>query len=255
MATRRGGLDKATVFGLGLGVGGIVLGNALEGGHFGSLIQFTAGVIVFGGTLGATLVSNSIEDVQRSIDLMKKCFFNTDTDEMGRVSAQIVEASKIAKQESVIKIEEQFSRFSNPFMKPVFRLIVDGVDAKDIEEVFLNEIDIDEQRLKGGARVWSDAAGYAPTIGIIGAVLGLIHVMANLTNTAELGKGIAVAFVATIYGVASANLFFLPMANKIKRNIEQQRNLKEMILAGALAIAKGKNTSIVNESMKPFLRS
>jgi len=142
--------------------------------------------------------------------------------------------------------------FSDPFMRSVYRFVVDGVDPEIIRKVFEDEIDLNERRNMAAAKVWSDAGGFAPTIGIIGAVLGLIHVMGNISDTTALGKGIAVAFVATIYGVGSANLIFLPIANRLKTSIRYRSETERMILEGGLAVIGGLNPYIIEQKVEAF---
>lgn len=245
-------MEITTLVGIIVGLGGVFLGNFLEGGNASSLIQVTAAFIVFGGTFGATMVSNAWGDVRLAISQFKICFAKSNSEEFDKVGKDIVLAAQMARKESVLTLEKRIGEFSNPYMRDVFRFMIDGVDPEILRDVFESKIHYEEERQLAGARVWMDAGGFAPTIGIIGAVLGLIHVMANLTNTSALGHGIAVAFVATIYGVASANLIFIPIANKIKRKIEGQSQLKRMIVDGAVAISSGLNPYIVQEKMNSY---
>lgn len=246
-------MDLTTLIGVALGFLSIALGNIIEGGHFSALIQFTAFIIVFGGTLGATIVSNSLEDINRSMELLKLSFKKDDDQKLNKVYQHMVEAAKTVRQKTLIGLEESVNGYANPFMQSVFKFALDGVDAKIVEDVFYGKIDIEEEKQLAGAKVWEDAGGFAPTIGIIGAVLGLIHVMGNLSDTSELGKGIAVAFVATVYGVGSANLLFLPIANKIKSKIKKQKLEKEMIVDGVVSILKGASPHIVSIKMQSYL--
>ncbi len=245
-------MDLTTVFGILIGVGGILAGNALDDGHLSSLLHFTAGLIVFGGTLGATIVSNTKKDLLNALGYLKMAFSSDDDRRLNRISKEIIDCSRLARKESLLAVEKKIKAFTSDYMKNVFRFMVDGVDPERIEDIFEQEIILDEQRKNQAAKVWDDAGGYAPTIGIIGAVLGLIHVMGNLTNTSQLGKGIAVAFVATIYGIASANLFFIPIATKIKNKIQREVLEKEMIVEGALSILTGQNPYIIEEKMRNF---
>lgn len=244
--------DKMTLVGLGVGVAGIVLGNVLEGGHLNSLIQFTAAIIVFAGTFGATMVANSQNDFRLAMSYLKRGFQEEDSTLNKKVANQIVEICKVVRKDSMLSAESFFGKTHHPFIANVLKLAIDGVDAEVIEETFFSELDVEEQKLLKASKVWADAGGFAPTIGIIGAVLGLIHVMGNLTNTASLGKGIAVAFVATIYGVASANLFFIPISNKIKAKVEDDLRTKEMIITGIVSIAKGHSPYVVSEKLRPY---
>jgi len=246
-------MDKSTAFGLSLGFGGILIGNLLEGGHTSSLMQFTAGLIVLTGTLGAVMVSNPESDLILGFQLLKKAFQDKEDTEAQSAVREIVECTKIVKKESVIALESHQGRIQNPFLKKILRNVVDGIDPEIIREIFETEIETEEDRLLAGAKIWSDAGGYSPTIGIIGAVLGLIHVMGNLSDTSKLGAGIAVAFVATVYGVGLANLVFLPIGSKIKKRIEMQIRERRLVLEGALLVNSGLSSAVVDQKLRAYL--
>lgn len=246
-------MDFTTIIGVLIGVGGILTGHILEGGHFTSLLQFAAAVIVFGGTIGATVVANSSSDLRMAVQYLKAAFFKPNYSQHIEVARQISESAQLVRKESVLSLEKRLPQFESDFMRNVFRFLIDGIDTATLKDVFETEIYLEESRKLQAAKVWADAGGYAPTIGILGAVLGLIHVMANLSDTSALGQGIAVAFVATIYGVGSANLFFLPLSNKIKRRVRDEIELKEMILEGALSIQSGLNPYIIDEKMRSYI--
>lgn len=240
------------ILGLVLGVGGILLGNVLEGGSFGSLFQATAAMIVFAGTVGATVVSNRMEDLRLAIRYLKLAFLGGETAERNRIAAEVSQAAQLVRRESVLSLEPSLTKFTDPFMRSVYRFVIDGVDPEVLRKQFEEEIGITERRKLAAAKVWSDAGGFAPTIGIIGAVLGLISVMANINDTTMLGHGIATAFVATIYGVGSANLIFLPIANKLKALIRFRSETEYMILEGAVATANGTNPYLIEQKVRAF---
>jgi chemotaxis protein MotA len=246
-------MHLTTIIGLLVGIGGILLGNALEGGHFSSLIQGTAALIVFGGTVGAVVVSAHKKDINLGLSLAKETFFKKNSKLDEDVLLEIIDCAKIARKESILSIEPKISKMKDPFLQNVIRTVVDGIDPQIIREIFEKKIELEEKRLNSAARIWTDAGGFAPTVGIIGAVLGLIHVMGNLTDTSKLGAGIAVAFVATIYGVGSANLIFLPIANKIKRNIVEKVNQMEMILEGGISILSGMSPSLIELKLRTYI--
>jgi chemotaxis protein MotA len=247
-------MDITTLFGIALGLGGILIGNLVEGGSIASLVQGTAAFIVLGGTLGATIVANRRQHLKLAWQYLRLALKSDDEERLGSIAKEIIYCANLAKKESILSLEARIKNFKSDYMKNVFRFIVDGVEADKIESIFISDIEIEEDKKMQAAKVWSDAGGYAPTIGIIGAVLGLIHVMANLTNTSELGKGIAVAFVATIYGVGIANLFFLPISNKIKRKIEFESLEKYMIVEGAILILKDYSPYLIEEKMRSYTR-
>lgn len=245
-------MQITTVLGLLVGIGGIVLGNLLEGGSLGSLLQATAAMIVFGGTLGAVVVSNRKEDLRLGLSYLKHAFSGTETQDRALIAKEIVLTAQLARRESILSIEKNVAKFQDPFMRSVYRFAIDGVDPEVLRRLFEEEIVVNERRKMAAAKIWSDAGGFAPTIGIIGAVLGLISVMANITDTAMLGQGIAVAFVATIYGVGSANLIFIPIGNKLKTLIKFRSETERMILEGALAVVSGLNPYMIEQKMRSF---
>ncbi len=248
-------MQLATILGLFIGIGGIVVGNILEGGQIGSLLQAAAAFIVFGGTFGALLVANRFEDIRRALELLKFAFLSPATNLRKQAAAQIVEAAQLARRESILALETRLNTFATPHMRSVFRFLIDGVEPETLKEIFRNEAVQEERRQMAGARIWMDAGGFAPTIGIIGAILGLIQVMANLTDTTALGQGIAIAFVATVYGVGSANLIFIPIGNKIQRQIKEETNMKYMVIDGAVAIISGLNPYIIQEKLSAYLEN
>lgn len=247
-------MDKATLLGLLVGFGGILLGNLLEGGHMSSLMQLTAFIIVLAGTVGAVMVSSSEKDLKSGLQLAKKAFQKEESDAKKRIR-EIVDCSRVAKKESLLALEPRIGRIEDPLLKNILRNVVDGVETETIRDIFETQIHTEEEELLAGAKIWTDAGGFAPTIGIIGAVLGLIHVMGNLTDTSKLGGGIAVAFVATVYGVSSANLLFLPLGNKLKRRVQSLSREKQMVLEGGLLIASGVNPVVLEQKLYAFLDS
>lgn len=247
-------MDKATWFGLLVGFGGILLGNLLEGGHISSLMQFTAFVIVLAGTVGAVMVSSSEKDLKTGLGLAKKAFNKEESQAKKRIQ-EIVDCARFAKKESILGLEPRINKIEDPFLRNILRNVVDGVEVENIRDIFETQIQTEEDEQLAGAKIWTDAGGFAPTIGIIGAVLGLIHVMGNLTDTSKLGAGIAVAFVATVYGVSSANLLFLPLGNKLKRKVQSDSREKQMVLEGGLLIASGMNPVVLEQKLYAFLDS
>lgn len=247
-------MDKATWLGLLVGVGGILLGNIVEGGHISSLMQLTAFIIVLAGTVGAVMVSSSERNLKIGLSMAREAFTDKESDIKSRIN-EIVDCARIAKKESLLALEPKISRIQDPFFKNILRNVVDGVEAPVIRDIFETQIVVEEEELLNGAKIWTDAGGFAPTIGIIGAVLGLIHVMGNLTDTSKLGGGIAVAFVATVYGVSSANLIFLPLGNKLKRKVHTLSREKQIILEGGILIASGMNPVVLEQKLFAFLDS
>ena len=199
------------------------------------------------------MVGTTKADLITGIKLLKRAFIEPKSVSPEKVMKEILEAAQKARKESILALEAQVDSFSHPFMCAAFRFVVDGFDSKAIRELFENKIYLEEEHLTAGAKVFVDAGGFAPTIGIIGAVLGLIHVMENLSDTSKLGAGIAVAFVATVYGVGAANIFLLPLGNKLKRKIKIDAAVKEMILTGAIGIVEGLNPIIIKEQLTAYI--
>ncbi len=247
-------LDIASIIGLLLGLFAIVGGALIEGLTIGSISQPTAGLIVFGGTCGAVLLSFPLKIVVRAIRALKKVITEPKTNDVSIVNEIIGYANK-ARKDGLISLENLLPRVSDPFLRRAMSLAVDGTDPKVMRETMEIELDHLEQEWEQEAKVFEGAGGYAPTIGILGAVLGLIHVMDNLADPSKLGGGIAVAFVATVYGVGSANLIFLPISAKLKVKMRHAVLLKEMMLEGVAGMLEGINPRIIEERLKGFLSS
>jgi chemotaxis protein MotA len=245
-------MDKLTFLGLLVGLVGIVSGQILEGGDLSILFQGAAFLIVFGGTLGAVMVQSPTKVFFTAIKIGRWAFI---TPKMGSraLISQLTHWSVMARKDGILSLDAQVQQISDPFVNKGVQLLVDGHSAEKIREVLEVDIHSWEQLHWQSARVWESAAGYSPTIGIIGAVLGLMHVMQHLSDPSKLGAGIAVAFVATIYGVGFANLLFLPVANKLKSIIMQQTQLREMVVEGLAAIANGDNPRLIEIRLQSYL--
>ncbi len=244
-------MDKATVIGLVVAMGAILGGQALEGGHAGSLVQLTAALIVFGGTAGATMVAFPMGDLKRGLQLSRAALTDKKSDTPALVS-ELLELAAVARRDGVLALEARLPEVKDPFLRRALQFVVDGVDSNLVRSSLETEVDVEHDENTVGAKVFEAAGGYAPTVGILGAVLGLIHVMENLDDPSKLGPGIAVAFVATVYGVGVSNLVLLPMATKIKRRLGTERERKNLILEGVLAIQEGINPRILEERLKGF---
>lgn len=241
-------MDRATFFGLLIGIGGIIAGNFIEGGQIASLVQGTAFLIVMSGTIGAVLVSNRASEIKLGVNLFKQAFSRQKLDYDSPIK-EIVDCSRMAKKESLFALEAKLPTMQSSLLREVLKNVIDGVDPKLTRQIFENIIEKEEQHMLHAGKIWIDAGGFAPTIGIIGAVLGLIHVMGNLADTTKLGAGIAVAFVATVYGVGFANLVFIPIGNKIKKNVHELSKHKHMILDGALLVGTGLNAQLIEQKL------
>jgi len=245
-------MDKLSLAGLLLGVGGIISGQLLEGGELSILFQGAAFLIVFGGTLGAVMLQSPLNVFLAGIK-MGRWVFVTPKLSPQKLVYQITSWSRQAHKGGILVLEPHIARNSDSFVKKGLQLLVDGNSAEKIREVLEIDNHTYEQLRFQSAHVWESAAGYAPTIGILGAVLGLIHVMQRLGEPSKLGAGIAVAFISTIYGVALANLVFLPMANKLKMLILQQVVMREILVDGLTAIANGESSRFIESKLQGFI--
>lgn len=237
-------MDGLTLIGLLLGFAAILLGQVLEGGSVYSLLNGPALLIVLGGTIGAVLIQTPLIIFKNSLRLLWWTLFPPKF-LYERDRQKLVDLAKKSRQYGLLTLEEYIDTEENPILKQGLELLVIGVDKLTIRDVLETEITRVEDFNHKGANVFEAMGGYSPTIGIIGAVLGLIQVMGNLSEPSELGAGIAVAFVATIYGVGLANLLFLPIANKIKLVIAEQTHHNEMVIEGIVSMASGESPNML----------
>jgi chemotaxis protein MotA len=249
---RSGKPDLATFGGMLLAFGGILGGLLLEGGSVMDVTQITAAMIVLGGTIGAVMITTPVTTFTAAARKLPIVFFDTAGGAADELHLILDYASR-ARKSGLVSLEQDLPGIANPFLQKALSLSVDGTDLKDLREIMEVEIQACEHEGLSHAKVFEAAGGYAPTIGIIGAVLGLIQVMKHLENIDEVGKGIAVAFVATVYGVGIANLFFLPAAAKIKARVHQQVKVNEMLLEGVCSIVEGMNPKMIALKLEPFV--
>ncbi len=245
--------DVATFAGLVIAVGGIVGGLILEGGEIKDIAQYTAALIVLGGTIGAVLISTPLPVVSGAAKKLMSVFFDKAVTPDATIEEIIGYATK-ARKNGIVSLEQEADAVADPFLRKALNLAVDGTDLQDIRKMMELEIALEEQHAEAEAKVFEAAGGYAPTIGIIGAVLGLIQVMKHLADIEQVGHGIAVAFVATVYGVGAANIFFLPAANKIKARAHREVLLKELMLEGVVGIVEGLNPKLIRSKLEAYAR-
>ena len=235
-------------------LGGLLGGLLVEGGKIRDVSQFTAAMIVLGGTAGAVMVSTPLTTLIAAMKRMASIFFDSTLQIDGLITEVIGYATK-ARKNGLVSLEQEAMLIEDPFLNKALNLAVDGTDLQEIRRMLELEIDLEEQHAEAEAKVFESAGGYAPTVGIIGAVMGLIQVMKNLANIDEVGHGIAVAFVATVYGVGVANLFFLPAASKIKARAHAETQRKELILEGISGIVEGLNPKLIRAKLEAFARA
>ncbi len=241
----------ATLLGLIVAFGGIVGGLIMEGGKLKDVSQITAALIVLGGTCGAVMVSTPmhvlISAAKRLLHVIVDRSESTED-----VIDELIGYAASARRNGLVALENEAMEIKDLFLKKALNLAVDGTDLQEIRSMMQLEIDLTEKEALAEARVFECAGGYSPTIGIIGAVMGLIQVMKNLANIEEVGHGIAVAFVATVYGVGLANIVLLPASTKIKSRIESETALKELQLEGVVAIVEGMNPKLIRSKLEAY---
>jgi chemotaxis protein MotA len=246
-------VDKSSFAGLLIGVGGIVAGLLLEGGKLSQVLQPTAAIIVFGGTLGAVLLQYPMAVVVAAFRRLVQVFF-AQQKEPQQIVTQLISFADKARRNGIVSLDAELTHLDDAFMKRSLMLAVDGTEPTELRKMMQLEIDNQSEYEDNIPKVFESAGGFAPTIGIIGAVLGLIQVMQHLDNINEVGKGIAVAFVATVYGVGSANLFFLPSAGKLRIRIREEQILREMTLEGVISVLEGMNPRMLETKLVGFLQ-
>ncbi|MGD8910758.1 MAG: flagellar motor protein [Chromatiales bacterium] len=230
----------------------IIGGNWLEGGHIDSLVNGPAMIIVVGGTVGAILLQTPVPVFLHALRLSGRVFLPARLDHRATVD-KLVNWSNIARKEGLLGLEVIADEESDPFIRKGMQMLVDGSEPESLRDTLEVEVDTSEQHDIQAAKVFEGMGGYSPTIGIIGAVMGLIHVMQNLADPSKLGSGIATAFVATIYGVGLANLFLLPIAAKLKTQSENMAKFREMVIEGVVGIAEGDNPRTIENKLKGFM--
>lgn len=244
--------DFATLGGLLLAIGGIAAGLVLEGGRLQDVAQITAAMIVLGGTCGAVMITTPHSVLVRAAGQLRHVFISR-TESLAARLEEIIDFAFQARRAGIVSLETRAAEIPDPFMRKALELAVDGVEPAKIRDIMTLDIALFEQNAEAEAKVYDAAGGYAPTIGIIGAVLGLIQVMKHLADLDAVGRGIAVAFVATIYGVGSANIFFLPAAAKLRARAQALTRLRELTLEGILGIAEGVNHQLIRIKLEAFL--
>ena len=245
-------MDKASIGGVFLAITGIVAGLLIEGGNLGQILQPTAALIVFGGTLGAVLLQFPLTTVVAAFRSLIHIFAAPRKHDAELIQLLVAFANK-ARRHGVVSLDADLEAIQDPFLKQTLMLAVDGTEPAELRKIMhvsLESITEDEERLPA---VFESAGGFSPTIGILGAVLGLIQVMQHLDNINEVGRGIAVAFVATIYGVGVANVFFLPFAGKMRIRIRNGHRRREMTLEGVISILEGINPRMLEIKLAGFL--
>lgn len=248
-------MDFATVIGLIVGLLSLIFGFMWEGGSLSALLKATAALIVFGGTIGAVIASFSGSTLKKIPFILKYAFVNKKNHPEDAID-QLIHLANISRREGLLALEGEKETFEDDeFLSTGVQLIVDGVDSEMIEDILNRDIELYEQHVLSIAKVFEAAGGFAPTMGIIGTVMGLVHVLGNIDKPGNLGPAIAVAFIATLYGVASANVIYFPIYNKIKARLAQDVLIREIQAEGLISIQYGENTMLLRKKLLAFLDS
>jgi len=245
-------MDLLTFIGLIVGVGAVLLGQHLEGGHVDTLINGPAAIVVLGGSIGAVMLQSPLSTFLRALRML---LWIVRPPSLGAESTieRLVNWSNIARKEGLLGLESLEESESDPFVRKGLQLLIDGSEPESIRAILEVEIGVKEHHEQQAAKLFESMGGYSPTVGILGAVMGLIHVMGNLSDPSKLGSGIAVAFVATIYGVGSANLLLIPISKKLVNLVNNNTHYREMIVEGMVSIAEGENPRNIETKLKGYL--
>lgn len=244
-------MDPSPLLATILGFASILVGNALEGGHLSSLIQGTAFLIVVGGSVGASWLGATNEELKNVYSFSPR-LIRPHLADRGKLAADMLKASNVARREGMLAVEGILPQIEDHYLRKGLQMLVDGHSAEDVRKILELEADLEEHHHQAAAKVWENVGAFCPTIGIVGAVLGLIHVMNNLDDAAAVGPGIAAAFTATLYGVGFANLTFIPIGNRLKKIAISDMEVRQMVLTGLDAIAAGSNARQLEEMLAVY---
>jgi chemotaxis protein MotA len=245
-------LDFATIGGIVLAIASLIIGFTFDGGSVASLLNPAAFILVVGGTLGATMTSVSMKEFGKIFAYMKMATFHRSEDPLDSID-NLVDLATVARREGILALEERIEEYEDRYLKSGLQLVVDGVDPELVKNMLETELSYIEERHAAAAHIFEMAGGFAPTMGIIGTVMGLVHVLGSLSDVAKLGPQIAVAFTATLYGVSSANILWLPISNKLKLENAKEVVLREIMMEGILSIQAGENPNVLRQKLLAFL--
>jgi chemotaxis protein MotA len=247
-------MDLGILIGLAVGLASIVVSVKIDGGHLAALLNLSAFLIIMGGTLGATIVSSSLAQVLRLPALVRKALFGGIHLDSRAIIDTLVEFAQKARKEGILALQEEVGRPGvDPFLVKGLQLVVDGADEETVKDILQTEINATRERHATGIEIFATMGGYSPTMGILGAILGLVHVLGQMgESTDNLGAGIAVAFIASLYGVGVANLVFLPLSSNLKLKSHEEIFLREVMVEGVLAIQAGQNPHMLEQKLRSF---
>ncbi len=246
-------MDVGTIIGLACAFGALGISVTLEGGHLGSFFNVPAAIIVFGGTAGAVIVSTPVPILLKAPKALMLAFFGGKLFSPREAVTKLVDLSRRARREGLLALETSIPEAGDEFLKKGLQLVVDGIDADILEAILASEIRSRGHRHQQTAGVFGTMGGLAPTLGVTGTVMGLVHMMENLSDPSSMGPAIAGAFIATLYGVASANVVFLPLAEKLKARSAAEKAIHVMMLEGLVSLQNGENAITIEERLKTHL--
>ena len=247
-------MDIGTIIGLIIGFAGVLAGFLEEAhwnfGALGGLVQIAAAFIVFGGTIGAVFISFPLEDIKRIPGALKLIFSKVELDEAGTIRL-IIRLAEQSRKEGLLSLEKEAQSIENPLIKKGLMLVIDGVEPQLVRDILDADVEIRERRHESAIKIFEAAGGYSPTMGVVGTVMGMVNILGDLgdANMEKMGKSIAVAFIATFYGVLFANIIYLPMAGRLKAKAQKERNLNEIVVEGLLSILNGENPRIIGDKL------
>lgn len=242
----------ATVVGLVLAFGSIYTALVLDGGHLSDLLHISPAILIMGGSTGAMLIGFAMADAKKLPKAIASTFKAHHEDLAGLTNA-LVSMAERARREGILALQEEVGKLSNPLLQRGLSLAIDGTDPEVVRQMMESAIEMEEKRQMVPSEMMEVAGGYAPTVGIVGTVMGLIHVLGNLSEPEKLGPMIAVAFLATLYGIGSSNLFFLPLAAKIKHNAHHNKIVGQMCITGVMGLQLGEAPRTLREKLEVFL--
>lgn len=245
-------MELSTIIGLAVAFGALLGGVIMEGASIGGLVGISAAVIVVGGTIGATFISFPLKAVLSLPGLIMQSFFAYQADARAIID-QLVELADRARRDGLLALEETTAQIQDEFLRKGIMLVVDGVDSSTVQSIMHTDLELTIERHHSGIAVLEAMGGYAPTMGIIGTVMGLINVLSHLSDPGNLGGHIAVAFLATLYGIATANILYLPIAGKLRAKDEKEQLIKKLMIEGVLSVQSGQSPRIVRERLEAFL--
>ncbi|MDD3845736.1 MAG: flagellar motor protein [Syntrophorhabdaceae bacterium] len=245
-------MDIATILGLVVGIGSVLIAFIMEGGHLSALIQLPAMILVIFGTFGAATVTTSVKQLANLPNLMKVAFFEKKMDSPALIEL-LFDLSQKARKNGLLSLEKDLDAIEEPFLRKAIQLAIDGFETNKIREILEIEMAYIEERHKAGANFFLKLGGFSPTLGIMGTVLGLIHALGNMENSSNMASAIASAFIATLWGVAMANLIYLPLSDKLKHKHQDEALYLEIITEGAISLAMGDNPRVIRMKLVSFL--